>query len=86
MKKLPDTNTILRYLLKDNKELFQKAFVFFENVRKGDEKALIFESVFTETIYVLMKFYNVPRKEISDKLREFLLYKGILNDDKEELI
>jgi predicted nucleic-acid-binding protein len=86
MKKLPDTNTILRYLLKDNRELFQKAFVFFENVRKGQEKAIILESVLTETVYVLIKYYNVPREEISNKLKEFLLYKGVLNDDKEELI
>jgi len=86
MKKLPDTNTILRYLLKDNEQPFQKAFAFFENVRKGQEKALILESVLTETVYVLMKYYNVPRREISDKLKEFLLYKGIVNNDKKELI
>jgi len=86
MKKLTDTNTILRYLLKDNKELFQKAFDYFEKVRTGKEEALILESVFTEVVYVLEKFYKVPRQEISDKLREFLLYKGILNDDRKELI
>ena len=86
MKKLPDTNTILRYLLKDNEELYKRAFMFFENVRKGQEKALILEGVLAETIYVLIKYYNVPRREISDKLKEFLLYKGIINEDKKELI
>lgn len=86
MKKLADTNIILRYLLKDHKELFQKAFEYFEKVRTGKEEALILESVFTEVVYVLEKFYKVPRQEISDKLREFLLYKGIFSEDKKGLI
>lgn len=85
-KKLPDTNTILRYLLNDNRGLFEKAEMFFERVRVGGEKALILESVLVECVYVLLKFYKVPKNEISEKLIELLHYKGVVNEDKNELI
>ncbi len=86
VKKLPDTNTILRYLLKDDIKLYEEASKFFENVRVGNEKVLILESVLVECVYVLTKFYNVPKAGASEKLKELLHYKGILNNDKKELI
>ncbi len=84
--KLPDTNVILRYLLEDNKLLYEKAKELFEKVRSGDEKVVILESVFVECVYVLLKFYKVPQDDISAKLRGLLHYKGVLNRDKEDLL
>jgi predicted nucleic-acid-binding protein len=37
-------------------------------------------------VYVLMKFYKVPKIEASEKLIRILHYKGIANKDKEDLI
>lgn len=85
-KKLPDTNTILRYLLKDNPAQYSMASSFFEKVRMGDEKAVILESVLVECVYVLTKFYRVPKDESSTRLQQLLRYKGIVNRDKRELI
>ena len=85
-KKLPDTNTILRYLLKDNITQYDTASNFFEKVRSGNEKAIILESVLVECVYVLTKFYKVPKDESSVRLQELLRYKGIVNKDKKELI
>lgn len=85
-KKLPDTNVILRYLLEDEPQLYKKAGEFFEKVRLGEEKALILESVLVECIYMLTKFYKVPKEDAVDKLKCLLQYKGIINDDKKELI
>lgn len=85
-KRLPDTNAILRYLLADEPHFYEKANRLFEKVRAGQEKVVILESVLVECVYVLTKFYRVPKKEVSDKMREFLHYKGIINDDKEGLI
>lgn len=84
-KRLPDTNTILRYLLRDNLSLYETAVKFFEKVRTGEEKAVILESVLVECVYVLTKFYKVPKAEASLKLSELLHYKGIANDDRDEL-
>lgn len=83
---LPDTNTILRYLLRDNEEHYEKANNIFEDVRVGTQKAIILEGVLLETLYVLIKFYKVPKKEAVEKLGNILNYKGITNNDKEELL
>ncbi|MBI5345093.1 MAG: PIN domain-containing protein [Deltaproteobacteria bacterium] len=85
-KKLPDTNTILRYLIGDEPRLYEKAAKIFEKVRVGEEKAIILESVLVECVYVLTKYYKVPKKDASAKLRELLHYKGVANDDRDELI
>lgn len=85
-KRLPDTNTILRYLLEDEPRLYEKAAKVFEKVRTGEERVLILESVLVECVYVLTKFYKVPKKEASAKLQELLHYRGVMNDDRDELV
>lgn len=85
-KRLPDTNTILRYLLGDEPRLYEKAAKIFEKVRTGEEKVVILESVLVECVYVLTKFYKVPKKEATAKLQELLRYRGVMNDDRDELI
>lgn len=85
-RKLPDTNVILRYLLKDNIHLYEHANKVFEKVRTGVEKIIILESVLVECVYVLTKFYKVPKEESSARLQELLQYKGILNRDRDDLI
>ena len=89
MKKRPslvDTNVILRYLLADHPQLYEKAKDLFEKVRFGSEKVIILESVLTECVYVLMKFYKVPKKEAADKLSSLLRYRGVANEDKSILL
>jgi len=84
--RLPDTNVILRYLLADDPVLYEKADRLFEKIRVGSEKAVILESVLVECVYVLTEFYKVPKAEAAARLKDLLLYKGITNGDKEELI
>lgn len=83
---LPDTNVILRYLLDDHPEMSKEAIAFFEKVRIGEKKALILESVLTECVYVLTKFYKIPGKDAAQKLSTLLHYKGIVNTDADNLI
>jgi predicted nucleic-acid-binding protein len=83
---LPDTNFILRYLLRDNEAHFVESSEYFEMVRGGKEAVLISESVLVECIYVLTKHYNVPRIEASNSLSGILLYKGVINPDREILL
>lgn len=82
---LPDTNFILRYLLRDNEAHFADAAIFFENVRIGKESALIAEAVLVECLYVLTKHYKVPRNDAAKSLHGILLYKGITNPNREAL-
>ena len=80
---LPDTNFILRYLLRDHEAHFVESSEYFEMVRGGKEAVLITESVLVECIYVLTKHYHVPRIEASNSLSGILLYKGVVNPDRE---
>ena len=81
-----DTNIIIRYLLSDDKELYKKARHFFDLLKMGKAKAHLEQAVFTETVFVLSKVYNVPKEEISKALSNLLLHKGVLNDKKDVLM
>jgi len=63
---------LLRYLLNDVPELYQESLVFFEKVRTGEAKTELLESVFVEAIYILTKFYNVPRIATAESLKGIL--------------
>lgn len=83
---LPDANSILRYLLGDNKDLYEKAQGFFEKVRTGESAALVLESVLVECVYVLSKYYGVPRQEVAQSLKGLMGYRSVTNNDKDELL
>ena len=86
IKSLPDTNTIIRYLIKDDIPLYEKAKVFFDGVKNGNGSAVLLESVIAECIYVLTKIYQVPPGKAAESLINILHYKGVVNNDREELI
>jgi predicted nucleic-acid-binding protein len=83
---LPDTNYILRYLLRDNEKQFAETSGYFELVRTGMASALLLESVVVECLYILTKHYHVPRSEAAASLSGILLYKGITNPDRDALV
>jgi predicted nucleic-acid-binding protein len=86
VRKVIDTNVVLRYLLQDDDALFKKASVLLEKVKEGEESIVIPESVLAECVYVLQKVYKVDRRKISEKLRGLLAYKGVVNPDKNDLV
>lgn len=83
---LPDTNVVLRYLLHDHETHYAQANEFFEAVREGRRQAILLEGVLVECVYVLTKFYQVPRAEAAAKLHDLLQYKGMHNADRQELL
>lgn len=85
-KTLPDTNIIIRYLVRDDAAQYALAKEFFDNVRNGKKKAVILESVIAECIYILVKIYKVPKDMAAESLMDILHYKGIANHDQKELI
>lgn len=82
----PDTNFILRYLLRDNEAHFSTANDFFEKVRAGKQTAHISEAVLVESLYVLTKYYAVSRPDAAKSLAGLFHYKGVTNSDKESLL
>ena len=85
-RKLIDANVVLRYLLNDDKVLFDRASALLEKVKIGEETVIIPESVLSECVYVLLKIYKINRPTIAEKLKGLFSYKGIANPDKKDLI
>ncbi len=83
---LIDTNVVLRYLLGDHKRFSPKAASFMQDLAQGLKKAEIPPIVVVECIYVMEKFYEIPKSEIVDKLSRILNTKGIVNPDKSEIL
>jgi predicted nucleic-acid-binding protein len=83
---LIDTNVILRYLLGDHAEFSPKAEAFMLDISKGAKKAEIMDVVIVECIYVLEKYYKIPKSEIVEKLSGILNFSGIVNPNRSEIL
>jgi predicted nucleic-acid-binding protein len=83
---LIDTSVILRYLLGDHPEFSPKAEAFMGNISEGTKKAEIFDVVIVECIYVMEKYYQIPKSEISTKLSGILNFSGIVNPYRSEIL
>ncbi|MBI2432785.1 MAG: PIN domain-containing protein [Candidatus Hydrogenedentes bacterium] len=83
---LPDTNAIVRYLVRDDPKRANEAQALLDQVRQGNAKAILLESVVAECMYVLTKIYKVPKDQAAGSLIDLLHYRGIANEDRQELI
>ena len=83
---LIDTNVILRYLMADHEKFSPKAKAFMVKVSQEKTKAEIPAVVIVECVYVMDKFYRIPKHEIADTLSRILNFSGIANPDKSEIL
>ena len=65
--KILDTNMILRFLLRDNVEMADKAAKIIDS-----ETSLITNEVAAEVVYVLTGVYKVSRSDVSKALQNFI--------------
>jgi predicted nucleic-acid-binding protein len=77
MRKLIDTNVILRYLLKDNPLMSEEARQIIE------DGAFTLPEVIAEVVYVLKGVYKIDRDEIGNTLIDFL---NVVFIDNHEMI
>jgi predicted nucleic-acid-binding protein len=57
-----------------------------EDISEGFKKAELLTVVVVECVYVMEKFYEIPKTEIVDKLSRILNIKGIINPAKSEIL
>lgn len=81
-----DTNVVLRYLLGDHSEFSPKATVFMSDVSEGRKRAEIPAVVILECVYVMEKYYKIPKTEIVEKLIGIINFSGIVNPDRSEIL
>lgn len=78
---LLDANYILRFLLKDNEEMYPIAKECIQN-----NECFILNEVLAEVVFVLLKVYKVSRDDISNSLNPILNASSILMNDKQIMI
>lgn len=83
MKKLLDTNVILRYLLADHPSHSRKAKDFFHRLAKGEEEVIISPLTVMETVYFLEKF-NHKKGEIAERILAIVNLTAIDKKEKEQ--
>lgn len=74
---LLDANYILRFLLKDNLDMYEISQDCIKNNR-----CTISSEVLAEVVFVLLKVYKVTKIDINRSLRNFLEYENIIMNDK----
>ena len=75
-----DANVILRYLLEDNEEQFEKA----TDIIESSVVTLTFE-VLTEVVFVLLTVYKIPRETIASMIVKLSEYPTVRTNDHEVL-
>ncbi len=75
-----DANIILRIILRDDEELFERAKSY---VNSG--KCTIFNEIAAEVVYVLSKVYNIDRNELAEAFLEILDVENISPAEPEVL-
>ncbi|RMF66666.1 MAG: type II toxin-antitoxin system VapC family toxin [Calditrichaeota bacterium] len=78
-----DTNVIIRFLIGDNEELYEKSVRIFSEIENDRVKAVVLESVIAETVFVLEKVYRVERNLIAELLIKILDLKGVRNGSRQ---
>ena len=68
-----DANVIIRFLVGDHREHLEIATEIFKKIELGEHGVEILESVVMESLFVLVKFYKLPKDEVIDDLKKLLL-------------
>jgi len=83
---LVDTNILVRLLIRDNAEQYEKAAKMFESAAAGQLKILLLPVVIAEACFVLESFYKRQRAEISESLMVILSQQWLRVEQREVLL
>ena len=78
-----DTNVILRYLVRDNEELFQAVKPLFLRAEAGEISLYIHEITMAELVWTLESFFGYKKEEIVRVLTRLINAEGIEVPNKE---
>ena len=80
MVSLIDTNIIIRFLVGDNEAHLRIATEIFTKIESGEIEVEILESVIMEALFVLVKFYKLPKSEVIADLKRLIALRGVVGD------
>jgi len=79
---LIDTNIIIRFLVGDHEKHLIESTKIFEDIESRKIEVEILDTVLMETLFVLIKFYKLPKAEVINDLKSILAMEGIVNTNK----
>ena len=86
MVSLIDTNVIVRFLVGDHKAHLIESTKIFETIESRKIEVEILDSVLMEVLFVMVKFYKLPKAEVVNDLKSILAMQGIVNTNKVILV
>ncbi len=79
---LLDANVVLRFLVRDNEDLYAKSLTVIKDIESGKIEALLLDFIMAEIVYVLKRIYKVEKDAIANALKKLLLNDNIYTDNK----
>lgn len=79
---LIDTNVIIRFLVGDHEEYLKESIKIFEAIESRRVEVEILDTVLMEALFVLVKFYTLPKDEVVNDLKSLLAMEGVVNTNK----
>ncbi len=79
---LLDANVVLRFLVRDNEDLYAKSLTVIKDIESGKIEALLLDFIMAEIVYVLKRIYKVEKDAIANALKKLLLSDNIYTDNK----
>ncbi len=79
---LIDTNIIIRFLIGDHEEHLIESTRIFKEIESGKMEVEILDVVLMDTLFVLTKFYGLPKAEVVIDLKAILAMQGVINNNK----
>ncbi len=81
-----DTNVILRFLLKDDLDLFRAVEPLFLQAEEGEMVIFIHPLIMAELVWTLESFYEYPKSKIREVLEGLIGAQGVEVPEKEVII
>lgn len=83
---LLDTNIILRYIIGDGGQLFERATDIFKKLRVSEIQAELPIYIITEIVFVLEKYYSVPTDIIIHHLEKIFDIPWVIVPEQQQII
>jgi len=73
-----DTNIFVRYLTGELADLSEKVYKFFKELESGKYRLFVCDLVVSELVYVLENVFDLPKKEICEKVKILMINNNII--------
>lgn len=77
-----DANVVLRFLTADHEEMYAKARALMARAERGEVRLRLAPLTVAEIVWTLDSFYRLARRDIADKLAQFIVADGVEAEER----